>query len=222
MVKKLIVLFAMPLPWSIGRRILVYFLGYRIHKRAKIGWSMIAPNYLEMGDGASIGHLTLCKNIDRLVLKEHASIGNLNWITGYPRHGHKHFDKVSDRDPSLYIGEQAAITHRHLIDCTDKIIIGGFSIMAGYRSQLLTHFIDIVEGVQTCAPINIGCFSFLGTGSVILAGNALPDFSVLGAGSVLNKKFTKPYMLYAGTPAIGRKQLPKDAGFFLRTRGFVD
>jgi hypothetical protein len=49
----------------------------------------------------------------------------------------------------------------------------------------------------------------------------LPDYSVLGASSMLNKEYSEPYFLYAGNPAKAIKPLPKDTAYFNRSAGFV-
>ena len=56
---------------------------------------------------------------------------------------------------------------------------------------------------------------------VILGGSCLPDYSVLGAKSLLNACFETSYFLYGGVPAVPVKQLSKELKYFLRTEGFV-
>jgi acetyltransferase-like isoleucine patch superfamily enzyme len=62
----------------------------------------------------------------------------------------------------------------------------------------------------------------VGTGVVILKGSCLPDYSVLGAGSVLTKTMTEPYTLYSGVPAAPISELDKASRYFIRQTGFVD
>jgi acetyltransferase-like isoleucine patch superfamily enzyme len=174
-----------------------------------------------MEEGSQIGHLTVCKGIDLLHLKAHSSIGRGNWITGFPLGGSPHFADEANRRPELVLGEHAAITHRHLIDCTNSVTIGRFTTMAGFQSQILTHSIDLERNRQTSAPVRIGDYCFVGTNSVLLPGSSLPDYSVLGAKSLLNRAFTDAYTLYGGVPAATIKQLPADYAYFKRTEGFV-
>ena len=49
----------------------------------------------------------------------------------------------------------------------------------------------------------------------------LPDYSVLGAGAVLNKKYDERYKLYAGVPARPVKDIDRNAKYFDRLSGFV-
>ncbi len=174
-----------------------------------------------MEEGSSIGHLTLCKNIDLLHLGAHSTIGRGNWITGFPLGPSPHFYNEKDRRPQLILGEHTSITHRHLIDCTSSVTIGRFTTFAGFQSQILTHSIDVEKNCQASSPVRIGDYCFVGTNCVILGGSILPDFSVLGAKSLLNKSFTESYQLYGGVPAEPIKKLSPDYAYFRRTVGFV-
>lgn len=211
------------LPWPLRRLILVCLLGYDIHKTARIGCSLISPVRLRMGPNSKIGHLNMCKaGVELLQLGEGAEIGNLNWITGVPMIGTTHLKGMSDRRPELIVHDQAAITNRHYVDCTATVTIGRFSTFAGCRSIILTHSIDLTECRQGAEPVSVGEFCFVGAACVLLPGAELPGYSVLGANSLLNKKFLNPYNLYAGSPARPVKQLPEGMKYFNRTKGFVD
>lgn len=209
------------LPWPLKRRALTGLYGYQIAPSARIGLAWIYPDELSMAPGSSIGHLTVAKGLARLELGEAATIGRGNWISGYPRHGGRHFTHVADRRPELLVGPHAAITNRHLIDCTDLVTIGAFTTFAGFRSQILTHSIELAVPRQSCAPVRIGSFCFVGTGSVLLGGARLPDHSVLGACSLLNDAFDDTYTLYGGVPARPLRRLDERLGYFTRTVGFV-
>ncbi len=86
---------------------------------------------------------------------------------------------------------------------------------------MLTHSIDLAPGRQSSEPIEIGEYCFVGTNSVLLGGSSLPHHSVLGAKSLLNKKWEAPFHLYAGLPAKPIKPLPQDMQYFQRSDGFV-
>jgi len=219
--KKLLMIVSMLLPWNARREFLQKQFGYSIDPTARIGLAWVFPDRLVMEAHTSIGHLTICKNIALLHLREHALIGRGNWITGFPLGPSAHFAGETDRRPELIVGEHSAITHRHLIDCTNSITIGRFTTVAGFQSQMLTHSIDLEVNRQRSAPISIGDYCFLGTNCVLLGGSALPDFSVLGAKSLLNKAFAETHQLYGGVPAKALRSLPADYAYFQRTTGFV-
>lgn len=208
------------LPWPARRRILVKFWKYEIDPTSRIGVAWVFPNRLEMGPYSAIGHLTVCKNLENLCLRERATIGRLNWITGHPK-GSTHFQLEADRTSNLIVGEHAAVTSRHILDCTNAIQIGRFSTVAGFRSVILTHSVDLVEARQKSHPVSIGAYCFLGTNCVVLGGSVLPDFSVLAAHSLLRDEFTERYTLYGGTPARKVRSLSPEARYFSRSQGFV-
>jgi len=220
--KALVYFLAIFLPWSLRRRILILVFGYRLHPKSHIGFAWVMPEQLTMDSDSSIGTLTICKGLKLLHLKQSASIGRGNWITGFPAGKHKHFAHQPDRRPELIVGEHSAITHRHLLDCTNSVTIGAFTTFAGFRSQILTHSIDLENCRQSSAPIVLGDYSFVGTDCVLLGGSCLPDYSVLGAKSLLNKRYSDPYWLYAGNPARPVTQISPDAGYFKRLTVFVD
>jgi acetyltransferase-like isoleucine patch superfamily enzyme len=219
--KTVLMFVSLLLPWGMRRSFLERQFGFSIHPDSYIGLAWIFPRRLVMEQGSRIGHLTLCKNIDLLHLGAHAVVGQLNWITGFPTGESRHFAHQPDRRPELIIESHAGISSRHLIDCTARVRIGAFATIGGFRSQLLTHTIDLEAGRQTSEPIEIGEYSFTGTNSVVLGGSVLPHHSVLGAQSLLNKKWDEPYRLYAGVPAKPVKELSAELGYFRRTEGFV-
>jgi acetyltransferase-like isoleucine patch superfamily enzyme len=220
-VKKILMLFSMLLPWRARRWLLQKQFGYQIHPTCRIGFSCIFPARLIMEERSRIENLTVCKNIDLLHLKAHATIGRGNWITGFPLGPSPHFAEEKDRRPELIVGEHSAITHRHLIDCTNSVVIGKFTTVAGFQSQIITHSIDIEKNRQSSLPVRIGDYCFVGTNCVLLGGSLLPDFCVLGAKSLLNKSFTESHQLYAGVPARLIEELSPDCKYFQRTEGFV-
>ena len=219
--KQLLMFLSFLLPWEMRRALLEKQFGFSIHPTSRIGLAWILPRRLVMEEHSRIGHFTLCKNIDLLHLGAHAIIGQLNWITGFPSGPGRHFAHQTDRRPELILEAHAGISSRHLIDCTARVRIGAFATVGGFRSQLLTHSIDLAASRQSAEPIDIGEYSFIGTNTVLLGGSALPHHSVLGAQSLLNKKWEEPYRLYGGVPAKPLKELSPEMEYFRRTEGFV-
>lgn len=214
-------LFSFLLPWPARRRLLEKQFGYSIHPDSRIGLAWICPLRLVMEEHSRIGHLNVCKDIDLLHLGAHAIIGQLNWITGFPSGNKRHFVHQIDRRPELIVERHAGISSRHFIDCTARVRIGAFATVAGFRSQLITHSIDLEAGRQSSEPIEIGEYCFVGTDSVVLGGGVLPHHSVLGAKSLLNKGWEVPFFLYGGVPAQPLKELSPEMQYFRRSEGFV-
>jgi acetyltransferase-like isoleucine patch superfamily enzyme len=216
---KIITLF---LPWPLRRRALNSWFNFEIYPTARIGLSWVFPNKLIMEADAKIGHFNMVIHLDVVHMKAQSTIGRGNWITGFPSNiPSLHFRHQPARQSRLVLGESAAITKNHHIDCTNAIEIGRFATIAGYQSQLLTHSIDVFENRQNSAPISIGDYTFVGTNSVILGGAILPSYSVLGAKSLLNKSYSEEWALYGGIPAKKISNIPMSAKYFTRTDGFV-
>lgn len=221
MLSKFAMALSFALPWGTRRRFLEKQFGYSIHPTSRIGFAWIAPRRLIMEENSRIGHLTFCKNIDLLRLGSGAMIGQLNWITGFPSGHSRHFAHQIDRKPELILEAHAGISSRHLFDCTARIRIGAFATIAGFRSQLITHSIDLTAARQSSESIEIGEYCFVGTNSVLLGGSVLPHHSILGAKSLLNKKWDTPFRLYGGVPAKPLKELSPEMEYFRRKEGFV-
>ena len=210
------------LPWVLKRSLLTWLLGYQLDATARIGYAIIAAASVRMGKGARIGHLTVCRDLRAVEIGDHGRIGNMNWITGNRDNPPPRARSNNKAEPILRIGTHSAITHRHYIDCSDRIEIGDFTTVAGARSQFLTHSIDLEVCRQQAEPIRIGDYCFIGTGCIVLSGAKLPDFSVLAAGSVLRENMSQPWMLYAGVPAKAKKRISESYAYFHRMVGYVE
>ncbi len=210
------------LPHRFRKALYAKVFGWKLAKTSHLGRSLILCKHLSLGEDASLGSLNVVRFIDFLIVHDHSDIGSLNWITGFPTTGGTPFPEVKDRQCGLELGPHSSIISRHFIDCTGGVTVGAFSTIAGLRSQILTHSIDIYSSHQTCQPITIGDYCFVGTGSILLPGSALPNYSILGAGSVLTKKQTQELALYAGSPAALKKDLSQsEVKYFTRTVGRV-
>jgi len=211
------------LPWRLKLFILVRFYGYKIDPSARIGLSYVYPEHLHLERETCIGHFNLIKGLALLSLSEYSLIGNLNWITGFPRHTKSpFFVNELNRFPALTLGEHSAITHRHLIDCTSRVSIGCFSIVAGYETQILSHSIDPILSRQVSRDVSVGDFCFIGSRSIFLPGSSLPSKCIVAAGAVIVKPLEVEYTLYAGVPAKSVKRISMEAGFFSRKSGYVE
>lgn len=211
-------LMCLVLPWRLRRRALIAALNWEIHPSARIGRSILMVLRLRMGPRARIGHFTFARNVELLELGAGSSLGNKNWISGFTLGSDRAFTDCGRR-AVLSIGDEAAITHGHRIDCTDSVTVGAFTTVAGWDTQFVTHAISVYDARQRCAPITIGRYCFVGTRCTLLKGAELPDYSVLGAGSVLAHKMSETYRLYSGIPAKSVKPLPSDSQYFTRNEG---
>lgn len=220
--RRLLQTLIVPLPWLLKRPLLQWLFGYQLAPSAWIGLAWVYPRQLRMACGSRIDHLTVAVNLDSIELGEQASIGRSNWITGFATGiQSRHYTHQPERRAHLLLGAHAAITKHHHIDCTNRVKIGPFTTIAGYSSQMLSHSIDLQHNRQHSEPITIGAYCFVGSSCVILGGSVLPDHSVLGSLSLLNKKHTERWRLYAGQPARPIKPIDPSAIYFSRDSGFV-
>src|SRR3546814_16188155 len=70
--------------------------------------------------------------------------------------GASYFSSSPNRKSALIMHEHSGITRKHLLDCSDTIEIGKFSLVAGWRSQILTHSPDFEKNRQMCLQTVIG------------------------------------------------------------------
>ncbi|MEY8214086.1 MAG: acyltransferase [Colwellia sp.] len=197
-------------------------LNWDIHPSVKIGFSLLLCENLVMEKDSCIRSLTLIKGLSLLRMGESSSLGSLNWVTAFPLGPSRHFSKDPNRQTTLHIKEHGAITNRHLIDCTDSVTIGRYTTFAGFRSQILTHSINLKEARQRCLPVEVGDYCFVGTGSILLPGAKLPCKSILAAGAVLSDNLIDEGYLYGGVPTKKIKHLDLDDYEYMnRSCGYI-
>lgn len=216
-VSALVQLLAMPLPWALRRRILNMLPGFALAPGSRLGWCLLLAERVELARGAKIGHFTLSSPVGLLQLAANASIGRGNRIVGAQRTGL--YSRETDRVSALVMGEHAGIARDHLVDCTNTVRIGEFALIAGWRSQFLTHAPDFAASRQSSKAISIGPYVFVGTGCILLKGAEVPARSIVAAGSVVAGKLDDELRIYAGNPAKAVRELPADMAFFRRPVG---
>ena len=205
------------MPSSKVKNLLLRASGNSVHSSASIGPSLIwRVKRFSAGPGARIGGFNVFRDMNAVVLEVGARVGSWNWISAAVP-----FLRMRDENGVLNVGDYAAITSRHYLDCSGGISVGRFSIVAGQRSTILTHGIDFASSRQTAAGVDIGSYSFVSTNCTLLKGASLPDRSVLAAGGVLSRSKSGELAegLWGGVPA--RFLKPVDGDFFDRTVPYV-
>jgi serine acetyltransferase len=210
---------ALPQParvW-IGR----HFLGWDVHPTAQIGPTVIAAQRVTIGAGARIGSFNLIKGLEELSLGVDSQIGFFNWISGAPLSSGL-FPGSPKRHPALRMADGAAVTARHLIDCSDTVTIGEFATISGWRTSIFTHSVNLVSNRQKATPVRIGERAAVLTNCLLLSGTRVPARTIISAGSVVNTVLTEELALYSGIPAVKIRDLPADLGYFVRKKPFID
>lgn len=222
MIKQLLNIISIFLPWKVRRMLYLKVFGWKIDKSSRIGFSIILAKKVYMGAHAKIGHFNLCKPIDRLEIGDSSSIGNLNKITGFSTSYPNlvHFTHINNRKCELIIGKETGITSNHYFDCNGGIYIGDYVQIAGFSTAFMTHSIDIYECRQDAQPIHIGDYCFIGSRCLILKGVNIINRTVISAMSLINKDIEDDECLYGGVPAKKIKTI-QGAKYFIRKRGFI-
>lgn len=210
---------AVVLPWPLRRALFQSMFGWKLNPTSRIGLSLILADHVILEAGARIGRSNVISPIGLLHLGPYASIGHGNRIMGAQKANL--YSAEPDRRSALIMGEHSALTRDHLVDCTSTVTIGRFTTFAGYRSQILSHSPDFENARQISQPVRIGEYCFIGTGCIVLFGTNIPDFSIVGAGSVFTRTQTEPYFIYGGNPAGPIKALSPELAYFKRTFGYL-
>jgi acetyltransferase-like isoleucine patch superfamily enzyme len=199
----------------------VLLLGWKVHPTARLGHSIICARNVTIGANARIGSGNMIKGLEELTMGEDTIISFLNWISGPPV-GSGAFKHSPNRRPALVMGYGAAISGRHIIDCSDTVTFEDYASMGGWRSVIFTHSVDLIRNRQRCTPVTIGERAALLSNVIILAGTSVAPRSIVSAGSVVNTPLTKQYTFYRGNPAEAVRTLPEDLGYFVRTSPHVE
>lgn len=190
-----------------------YALGWTIGKHVDIGFSFIDADNVIIGDNVSIGHLNIIRTIRVFEIGDGSVIKNSNQFNGGRNGGKK---KWKSR---LIIGKRASVMSHHFIDACGEVTLSDGATLAGRGSHLWSHTIAFTpEGKRDLLPthVNIGPRVYVGANSTLL-GCQIPHYSIVGAGSLVNKKFEAAAdnvcLLIAGSPAKIKKEyfLAEDA-----------
>lgn len=205
------------LPARARARFAKRLFNWRIDPTARIGLSLVVNvDRLTLQEGAVIGHLSVLMNLYSVTVGRFAVIGNWNWVSGARMFTRSSGDTVR----SFHLQDHGAVTSRHYVDCSGGVAIGPYTTIAGVRTTILTHQIDIVTSYQTCKPVSIGAYCFIGSDCRILPGVTIAERALVAMGSVVSADLTQPATLYAGVPARMIRPI-EGAAYFHRLRGFV-
>jgi acetyltransferase-like isoleucine patch superfamily enzyme len=213
--RRILALFLVVMPQSVKRFVGRHAFGWEIDRTAHIGASVLLVSRLKMGPGASIGPLNVIRGLEELRLEEDAIIGGRNWISGFAP-GTDHFEHTPNRRSALILGKHARLTTAHEIDCTDRVELGEHAAIAGYKTTILTHSLDLVRDRQVARPVEIGKHAAVMTDCVLNSGTNVPAYSIIAAGSVVSSRLAKEYTFYSGNPAQAVRELSPKLGYFRR------
>ena len=96
-------------------------------------------------------------------------------------------------------------------------MIGNFSDLAGVRSTLITHQINVESAEQSCHSIVIGDYCLISSNCKFVPGVEIGDKSLVAMGSVLPNKIYPKNSKIAGVP--GRIIGQTEGSFYSRLSG---
>lgn len=215
-VKELIALGCGLLPASRIKNRLLVLLGHSVDASSTIKpVFLLGSTRVRTGPNSRLGSLNVIRNV-QLSLASDAVIGQLNWISSAPFLVQSSESVESGR---LELGAHASIMNRHYIDCSGGLILGPYSILAGVRSTVMSHGIDVGLNKLIARPIKIGDYAMVGGNSNLVLGAEVPSHSLVAMGSTVVRGLTETRAFYAGTPAKYRKAV--EGEFFHRAQGEV-
>jgi acetyltransferase-like isoleucine patch superfamily enzyme len=198
------------LPGGALKNKLLQMFGHDVARSARIGPVLVRNvGCAVIGDGATISALNVFRSLRLLQMGAGATMGSLNTVSAHPAYQALHPDVGC-----LIMGDGAIITSRHNVDCSGIVRIGEMSAVAGQRTTILSHEIDITVNVQTAGQVTIGDRSVVLTNCLVLKGAVLPPCSLLTAGSMLirSRQLDPPSGIYGGSPARFVRANPAEDG----------
>jgi len=202
------------LPPCRAKNALLTRLGHRVHPSARIGICvMLDVDEVVVGADTIIGHGNVFRGLRAVRIGVEAILGQFNWFSRAPSLTLPD-DELAG---SLVMGDHSVLTSRHYVDCSGGLWMGRFATVAGVRTTVLSHTIDLGLGRQGTRPVRLSDRVFVGSNATMMPGTTAAAGAVFAAGSVtaLDGEYAAG-MLYGGVPA---KQIkPIDGAYFHRTR----
>lgn len=211
----------MLLPTGLAR-LAVNALGHRIARGARIGFSWVDCESVNLDRGSRIGHLNFI-GVRRLLLRQgamigamnvcrgplsirlglNASLGNRNVVARAP-HG------VTFGAALLWLEQASKVTASHSLDCARSIWMGKYTTLAGKGSQVWTHGYVHEDGgsgrrYRVDGSIHIGNNVYLGSRVIINGGVKICDEASVGVGTCVTKDLTEAAFYVSGA----LRKLPK-------------
>lgn len=186
------------LPRSQWKTKLLNLLGNRIACDVTVGPNLvIGCGPFVIGEGVAFGSLNAFRNMAEVRIGAGSFLGNLNSVSAHPDYQHQ-----TDWAGRLILAPQSGITSRHYLDCSGEIRIGRMGMVAGVKSVLQSHELNLRRNEATIGRISIGEYAFTASRVVIVKDAHVPARSVLSAGSVMLRGDTRGQEgVFGGNPA---------------------
>ncbi len=157
-------------------------------------WRTSANNIVEIDSGFVCNNLKIVfkGNNNKLLIGK-----NVRW-TGHIL--------IVGNGRTVQIGEQTTAQGVYILSRDEDVSIGSdcmFSREIEIRSTDVHKIYSLESGerLNNAQKITIGNHVWIAARAILSKGSAIPDGCVIGAGSFVNKPFTEPNAILAGTPA---------------------
>lgn len=195
---------------AVKNRCLRYF-GHSIAASATVGPNIvIGLRKAKIGEDVLLRPFNVIRGLGCLILESQTEIGSWNWISAHPA-----FQEVDTQAGTLILRYRSRIGSRCYIDTSGTVDVRDYGNVGGNRCFLQTHEPDFANNRQTVGRITVGAHSMAASTSVMLKNSVLPDRSLLAANSTMRAAADRRPGLYAGSPAVWKKETPA-TGWFTR------
>jgi acetyltransferase-like isoleucine patch superfamily enzyme len=186
------------LPVFISRKVKLLKIEGKITIETELKMGMIRIGYLEVGIFDKKYERTIWEVNGDIVFKGTANIGFGSRI-------------CVGKQGLVVFGKRFTITSSTSIVCFKKIVFGDDCLLSWDILLIDTDFHQIILTDNTLPnyenDIIIGNRNWIGCRTTILKGTVLLDNNVIGANSLLNKKYNCSNKLIAGNPAVQIKEI---------------
>lgn len=189
------------LPASRLKNRLLRRYGHDIHPTAHIGPNLVVNVVkFDVGRYAAVGPFNVVRGMGLVRLGEYSIINSWNWISAHPV-----YRTIDPQAGTFFLGTCARVGSRNYLDSSGTIVVKAFAYVGGNKCLLQTHEPHFATDEQSVGRITVGHHSMVGSGAVLLKGAALPDQSLLAANSTLVHARDDRKGLYAGSPAVWKR-----------------
>lgn len=195
-------------------------LGWEVPPTARVGLCLfVRVGRVALGSGACLASFSVYRDLELLAIGNDSGIGHWNYVTAARELRTPALKATPGTSAGSFVmDDHAVITSRHYIDCSGGVSVGAYTVMAGVRSTVISHEVDVARSEQTIAAVRIGGHSLIGSNVAIVPGARIPDGSLIAMGSVVSGELSASETLYAGVPARPIRALGPAAFFRRQTR----
>ena len=199
--RKLLLLIATLLPLPLKLLLYRRVMGWQIDQNVQIGLSYLDADQVWISENVYIGNLNIIRCVKQLRIGNNSRLMNFNQFFG--RRDNPRWTS------QLTIGEHVQFMSHHFIDAGGTVTIGDRTTIGGRDTQIWSHGLtyETSEAMLSPLAVTVGSDVYIGARATLVNCH-IPSKAVVGAGSVVTKKFAEEVdrLLIAGNPAMIKKR----------------